>query len=132
MKTTKVTYLKTFPLGQFINEKIGIEIELNEGDDIQSALAFARSECELNHKTNNAHLYKDQLLSPDYTIFNHESLDFSEPIKDLPQKKLSQKELIISEINKCQSSKQLKEWNLLASKYPETKELYDLKLKQLS
>lgn len=128
MKTTKVTYLKTFPLGQFINEKIGIEIELNEGDDIQSALAFARSECELNHKANNAHLYKDQ-----ETMAEQEPVViWGEPLRKTEPQKLSQKELIISEINKCQSQKQLKEWNLLASKYPETKELYDLKLKQLS
>lgn len=128
MKTTKVTYLKTFPLGQFINEKIGIEIELNEGDDIQSALAFARSECELNHKTNNSHLYKDQ-----ETMAEQEPVViWGEPLRKTEPQKLSQKELIISEINKCQSQKQLKEWNLLASKYPETKELYDLKLKHLS
>ena len=127
MKATKVTYLKTFPLGQFINEKIGIEIELNEGDDIQSALAFARSECELNHKTNNAHLYKDQ----ETTMEQDPVVIWGEPLRKTEPQKLSQKELIISEINKCQSPKQLKEWNLLASKYPETKELYDIKLKQL-
>ena len=52
MYTKNVTYSKVFSLGNFENEKIGVEIEIQEGDDVQKAIQEARQFVEFNHKLN--------------------------------------------------------------------------------
>lgn len=52
MKTKQVSYSKVFSLGNYENEKIGVEIEIQEGDDVQKAIQEARNFVEFNHKVN--------------------------------------------------------------------------------
>lgn len=52
MKTKNVTYSKVFSLGNYENEKIGVEIEIQDGDDVQKAIQEARKFVEFNHKLN--------------------------------------------------------------------------------
>jgi hypothetical protein len=52
MKTTSINYSKVFSLGNYENEKIGVEIEIQEGDDVQKAIQSARQFVEFNHKLN--------------------------------------------------------------------------------
>ncbi|MFO0359389.1 MAG: hypothetical protein ACK50N_02730 [Flavobacteriales bacterium] len=52
MKTNTITYSKTFSLGNYENEKIGVEIQLQEGDNVQKAIQDARAFVEYNHKLN--------------------------------------------------------------------------------
>jgi len=52
MKVKTITYHKVFSLGNYENEKIGTEIEIEEGDDIQNVLQRAREFVEFNHKLN--------------------------------------------------------------------------------
>lgn len=52
MKTKLITYSKVFSLGNYENEKIGVEIELQENDDVQKAIQNARAFVEFNHKIN--------------------------------------------------------------------------------
>lgn len=52
MKTTKISYSKVFSLGNYENEKLGVEIEIQEGDDVQKAIQQARQFVEYNHKLN--------------------------------------------------------------------------------
>lgn len=52
MKTKTVTYSKLFSLGNFENEKIGVEIEIEPGDDVQQAIQSAKQYVEYNHKLN--------------------------------------------------------------------------------
>ena len=52
MKVKTVTYSKVFSLGNYENEKIGTEIEIQEGDDVQKAIQKAREFVEYNHKLN--------------------------------------------------------------------------------
>ena len=42
MKVLKINYSKVFSLGNYENEKIGIEIEINEGEDATIAMAAAK------------------------------------------------------------------------------------------
>ena len=42
MKVTKVSYGITRPIGSFANDKVGIEIELDENETEQEALDYAR------------------------------------------------------------------------------------------
>jgi hypothetical protein len=52
MKVTSVNYSKVFSLGNYENEKIGVEIELQEGDNVQIAMQQAKQYVEFNHKVN--------------------------------------------------------------------------------
>ena len=52
MKTKIVSYSKVFSLGNYENEKIGVEIEIQDGDDVQKAIQEARNFVEFNHKVN--------------------------------------------------------------------------------
>ena len=52
MKTKTIQYHKVFSLGNYENEKIGVEIEGEPGDDIQNVIQQARQFVEFNHKLN--------------------------------------------------------------------------------
>lgn len=49
MKAKKIYYEKCFNLGNYQNEKIGIEIELEEGEKVQDVLKAAKTFVELNN-----------------------------------------------------------------------------------
>lgn len=53
MKVVKVIYQKVFPLAQYVNEKIGIEIELDGMDDENKAFKIAKDTVEKWHKEGN-------------------------------------------------------------------------------
>lgn len=61
MKTTSINYSKVFSLGNYENEKIGVEIEIQEGDDIQKVIQTAREFVEFNHKLNGLNTELEQL-----------------------------------------------------------------------
>jgi uncharacterized membrane protein YcgQ (UPF0703/DUF1980 family) len=50
MKTKTVTYQKVFNLGDYSNEKIGVDLELEEGDNVQDAVNKARDFVENQHQ----------------------------------------------------------------------------------
>lgn len=60
MKVSNISYSKVFSLGNYENEKLGVEIELNDGDDVQKAIQEARAFVEFNHKLNGLHKELDQ------------------------------------------------------------------------
>lgn len=49
MKATKVNYEKTFNLGNYQNEVIGIEIEIEQGETAQQAIEMAKKFVEYMH-----------------------------------------------------------------------------------
>jgi uncharacterized protein YfaT (DUF1175 family) len=52
MKTKTVTYQKVFNLGDYSNEKIGVDLEIEEGDSVQDAVNKARDFVENQHQLN--------------------------------------------------------------------------------
>ncbi len=50
MKTDSIYYEKCFPLGGYSNEKIGIKIDLTDGDNPLDAFADAKKHVEKSHK----------------------------------------------------------------------------------
>lgn len=69
MTIKTVNYSKIFAISSFLNERIGIEIEINEGEDAKMALSVAKSLAEEFHKESNPDLYKfnDVPLTADET-----------------------------------------------------------------
>lgn len=56
MKVVKILYQKVFPLAQYVNEKIGVEIELDDQDNVDHAFKTASDLVERWHKELNPHL----------------------------------------------------------------------------
>lgn len=52
MKVKSVSYSKVFSLGNYENEKLGVEFEISDEDDVQKAMQKAREFVEFNHKLN--------------------------------------------------------------------------------
>lgn len=50
MRVVSVRYERTFNLGNYESEKIGIEIELDSNDQVQKALNDAKKFVELNRE----------------------------------------------------------------------------------
>jgi len=59
MTIDRIIYSKLFPLGQFTNEKIGVEIQVDKTDDTQKAFEYAKEIVEKWHKESNPGLYVD-------------------------------------------------------------------------
>lgn len=49
MKVTSVSFKKIFPIAQFINQTIGVEVSVDEGEDAGDALDFAKETVESWH-----------------------------------------------------------------------------------
>lgn len=60
MQPKTVSYSKVFSLGNYENEKIGVEIEMQPGDDPQTAIQQARNFVEFNHRVNGLISRKDE------------------------------------------------------------------------
>lgn len=56
MTIDRITYTKTFATGPYLNEKIGVEIQLDAGEQPENALDMAKRTVEVWHKINNPHL----------------------------------------------------------------------------
>ena len=139
MKVKIVSYCKTFNIGSYQSEKIGVEIDVEENETPEQCLSAAKSMVATFFTQSNPQLnYQEQetiIPTEDkYTQFRNTPI--SEHLENQKQtiesKKLMQKELITNEIKNSKTLKQLKEWKLLSDKYPDLKKIYDNKLKELT
>jgi len=107
-------YSHTYPLGasgQF--EKSWLEVDFEEGDDIQSNLQFLKKEIEKFHKESNPN---------GLTVT-------SVKVVDEPK---SQEEKMIEQINQINDPKVLESFRLLAKNHASIQVAYDNRLKQLT
>jgi len=107
-------YSHTYPLGasgQF--EKSWLEVDFEEGDDIQSNLQFLKKEIEKFHKESNPN---------GLTVTSVKVVDENK----------SPEEKMLAQINEIKDVKVLESFKLLASRNEKIKSAYDNKLKQLT
>ena len=113
MKIERVTYQKVFPLGQYVNEKIGVDYLLQENDDPKAALQAAKDLCEEFHRESNNFPMPFQTETsipatiPDIQITKEEPKSLEDQIKD------------------CFTKNQLQEFRLIARMNPKLQEVYD-------
>lgn len=69
MKIKTINYSKIFATSSYLNERIGVEVELNDGEDAKQALQAAKELATEFHRESNPDLYKfnDVALSADET-----------------------------------------------------------------
>jgi hypothetical protein len=107
MKVTTVSYQRTYPLAQFSNEKIEVVVEVQDGDDVQEALARAKTTADKFHKDTNPQLYGEKpKLEPELQVYK----DLMIPAKeDTPEEKkwkarmgaITKVDELVKWINKC-------------------------------
>lgn len=118
-----IHYTRTFNLGNYSSEKIGVEFALNPGESADKALHNARQLVEEYHKKSikqieEAGLYFEQ----------------DEPIVDkvIPtQSKKTLTERTKEFIDSCTTKEELKAWELMSKNNPELLEYYNNKLNNL-
>jgi hypothetical protein len=123
MHIQTINYTRTFNLGNYSSEKIGVEFSLNPGESADKALDNARQLVEEYHKKSvkqieEAGLYFEQ----------------DEPIaeKIIPtQSKKTLTERTKEFIDYCTTKEELKAWELMCKNNLELQEYYNNKLKNL-
>lgn len=118
MHIQTINYQKTFNLGNYSSERIGVEISINAGEDAKEALETAKQLVEEFHKESKS---QEPVSEP-----------YSEPvqvIKTQSPKTLAEKTKHF--IDLCKSKQELKAWELMCKNNSELKEYYDQKFKTL-
>jgi cupin superfamily acireductone dioxygenase involved in methionine salvage len=123
MHIQTVSYTRTFNLGNYSSEKIGVEFSLNEGESANKALDHARELVEEYHSENLKRLKK-----------NYEFLGLDEVLAEeiIPtQSKQTLAEKTKAFIDSCKTKEELKAWELMSKNNPELLQHYNNKLKTL-
>jgi hypothetical protein len=126
MKFTELYYEKVFPIAPYVNEKIGVRMSIEEGEDAKAAIETAREFAEecFNEK------YGD--------LAQRINISFDEPpptpvvIKETPPPEEQRIADIIAQMNTCKEIKVLETYRFMVKKEPKLQEAYDLKHKELS
>lgn len=97
MRFTKVCYSQLFALGSYLNERIGVEVEINEGDDPMLALEAAKQ------------------LSVEFNKVSN-PVPTTEEIIQLQQEKEEkvEKERLFEMLKDCKTRDELRQYQLLA------------------
>lgn len=114
MHIEKVNYQKTFNLGNYTSEKIGVELSLHQGESADKALDIAKQLVEEYHLEN---------LKNNTFIVDVET----EPIIQTQSPK-TLVEKTKQFINDCKNEGELKAWKIMANSNPEIMEYYNEKL----
>ena len=121
MHIQTINYTRTFNLGNYSSEKIGVEFSLNQGESANKALDIARDLVEEYHKQNVIRLkelgyfYDEQV--PEEVIPTQSKKTLAEKTKDF--------------IDSCKTREELKAWELMSKSNPELLQHYNNKFKSL-
>ena len=121
MHIQTIIYQRTFNLGNYSSEKIGVEFAINQGESANKALDIARELVEDYHKQNVAKL-------KDLGYFNNEQIT-EDVIPSQSKKSLAEKTKEF--IDSCKTEEELKAWELMAKSNSELLEHYNNKLKTI-
>lgn len=121
MHIQTINYTRTFNLGNYSSEKIGVEFSLNQGESATKALDIARDLVEEYHKQNVIRLkelgyfYDEQV--PEDVIPTQSKKTLAEKTKEF--------------IDSCKTKEELKAWELMSKSNPELLKHYNNKLNTL-
>ena len=119
MHIQTINYTRTFNLGNYSSEKIGVEFSLNQGESATKALDIARELVEEYHKQN-----VEKLKSLGYF--------HDEVIEVIPtQSKQTLAEKTKNFIDSCKTKEELKAWELMSKSNLELLKHYNNKLNTL-
>jgi hypothetical protein len=122
MHIQTIIYQRTFNLGNYSSEKIGVEFAINQGESANKALDIARELVEDYHKQNVAKL-------KDLGYFNNEQIT-EEVIPTQSKKSLAEKTKEF--IDACKTEEELRAWELMSKSNSELLQHYNNKLNLLN
>jgi len=120
MQINQVSYQKTFNLGNYSSERIGVEIVLNEGEDAKEALNTAKALVEEYHQQSSL-MYS----LPSNDIVRH-------PFPEIQVEKEVREQTLEEQIRSCTDLKVLKAYQLLVKKDPILQEAYNQTMSKLT
>ena len=126
MHIQTVNYTRTFNLGNYSSEKIGVEFSINQGESANKALDIARELVEQYHAENVKRLKEvsEFLVVPYDETYSTEKIIPTQSKQTLAEKTKSF-------IDLCKNKEELKAWELMSKSNPELLEYYNNKLKSL-
>lgn len=124
MKVTKITFEQLYPTGQYANQRLGIEIAIDEfeamkDENIANAYSYAKNLVNDAFKSLNP-----ELSTPSITDYNT-----GQPAEIQVEKRIG---LLTDDILNCQDLKILESYKLIVRAKPELQAAYDQRLKELS
>lgn len=126
MHIQTVSYTRTFNLGNYSSEKIGVEFSINQGESANKALDIARELVEQYHAENVKRLKE---VSEFLVVPYDETYSIEKIIPTQSKQTLAEKTK--SFIDLCKNKEELKAWELMSKSNPELLEYYNNKLKSL-
>lgn len=124
MKPDRINYQKTFNLGNYTSERIGMEAQIDDGEDPQTKLLVLKNLVEDFHENNNP---KEELH--DFSIGGIQmQVPINQPIPSIDRKAVERLEILIDNASSVDELEKFKmdayHWGIF--------EVYNNKLKQLS
>jgi len=116
MQIERISYQKTFNLGSYQSQRIGVDIILNPEDSADEAFAQARELVEKYHSETAPVMIAD---NP------------PEQVQQISNGKLTPEQNLIQQIESCQELKVLESYRLIAKTKPEYQTAYDNTLNKL-
>ena len=127
MHIQTISYTRTFNLGNYSSEKIGVEFSLNQGESANKALDYARELVEEYHAENVKRLKELRDFCGISDSYQEDGVNEMIP----SQSKQTLAEKTKSFIDSCKTKEELKAWELMAKSNPEILKYYNEKLKTL-
>jgi hypothetical protein len=130
MKIDRISYQKTFNIGSYQSERIGVEIEINEGEDAKEALSTAKA---LVHE-----FYMEGVPTIPFPETHSIVADNAVvPIVDIkadepPPTKLTKEEQQRKYLTDCTTIEELNTFKLLVKNNPHLQETFDNHYKTLT
>src|SRR5690606_30559855 len=118
MKIQTISYQKVFPLGKFVNERIGLEATVSEREDVNEAYLELKKIVEETHQRLNP------TLEGEYALSEANSIE-----KDLEKMGI---ESTVSEILNCQTIEELEGFKLMAKSHPAFEQAFTQRREQLT
>ena len=126
MHIKTVSYTRTFNLGNYSSEKIGVEFSINQGESANKALDIARELVEQYHAENVKRLKE---VSEFLVVPYDETYSTEKIVPTQSKQTLDEKTKVF--IDSCKTREELKAWELMSKRNPELLEYYNNKLKSL-
>lgn len=121
MKIEKINYQRAYVTGPFLQDKLGIEISIDQGvgETPEGAYTLAKLIMDNWHKTNNPHLEGTTITDvPEEIAIERSSHDA--------------RKALMQDMRSCQEVKVLESYRLLAKSDPELQLVYDQKMEELT
>ncbi len=129
MRAKTISYQKSFVIGPYLQEKIGVEVEISETDSPTEVFLNAKTQVEEWHRSTNPGLYMTNAITGEVVYGTGAEPRTPAPLINEPRTTV---DYLISDVNSCDSLKVLETYKFIAKSNPAIQEAYDKKLKELS